>query len=196
MTTTQAPVTIRPYRDADWPAICAIHDAARPQEVVGVMLPGTSAPLERAAVDEDLFDSDLFVACEGDEDGPVLGFVAIDGAQLTWLYVDPAGQRRGVGQALMDHVLPLIGADGWLTVLGSNRDAIGFYEAMGFTAAAVFPGDCEGFVCDVVRMCLPTSRHRERPPQPEESALRLAGYSAESPGHAQRDANGVWWWVA
>lgn len=188
-------VTIRPYRDTDWGAICRIHDRARPQEVAGVMPPGTSAPLAQAAVDEDLFDSRIVVACLGDAEGPVVGFAAYEDALLTWLYVDPELQGKGVGKALMAHVLPLLGPEGWVMVLDSNQRAVAFYVALGFHTAAVFPGDCEGYACQVNRMCLPGSSHADRPPQPFLSSLLLAGHTEADPGAAVRGADGVWRWV-
>lgn len=187
---------IRAYRGDDWLELCAIHDAARPQEVAGVMPPGMSARLTQAAVDEDLFDSDIFVACEDEVFGQVVGFVAIEGEMLTWLYVRPDRQGQGIGRALVAFALPLLGPHGYLTCIASNTRAAAFYEAMGFSVAAIFPGDCEGYACEVLRLCLPGSRHRERPPRPAESSLRLAGYRPEAPGHAERDAAGVWRWVA
>lgn len=190
------PIFIRAYRGEDWVALCDIHDAARPQEVAGTMPPGTSAPLTQAAVDEDLFDSDIFVACEGEVFGPVVGFVAIARDMLSWLYVRPDRQGRGIGRELVEAVLPLLGPNGYLTCIASNTPAAAFYERMGFTVAAVFPGDCEGYTCGVLRFCLPESRHRERPPRPSASALRLAGYGDGNPGHAARDGVGVWRWVA
>lgn len=189
-------VVIRPYDSSDWEAICRIHDRARPQEVAGVMPPGSSAPLEQAAIDEDLFDSDIFVACLHSEDGPVAGFAAIEAALLTWLYVDPAWQGRGIGRALMAHVLPLMGPDGWVMVLDSNARAVDFYTSCGFRTAAIFPGDCEGYPCTVNRMCLPGSSHADRPPQPFHSSLLLAGYTSEDPGAAVRGPDGIWRWAA
>lgn len=189
------PLTIRAYRGDDWLDLCAIHDAARPQEVAGVMPPGTSAPLEQAAVDENLFDGDIFVACDGDLAGPVVGFVAIEGEMLGWLYVRPDRQGQGIGRALVDYVRPYLGPHGYLTCIATNTRAAAFYERMGFAVAAVGPGDCEGYACEVLRFCLPGSRHRDRPPRPSAAALQLAGYSAAAPGHAERDASGVWRWV-
>ncbi len=187
-------IRIRPYETSDWEAICRIHDLARPQEVEGVMPTGTSAPLVKAAVDEDLFDSQIFVACRDSERGPVTGFVAIEDTLLTWLYVDPEWQGQGVGKALTAHALHLLGPEGWVMVLASNTRAVDFYASLGFRLAAVFPGDCEGYPCLVNRMCLPDSPHVDRPPQPHLSSLLLAGYSEDAPGEAVRGEDGVWRW--
>ena len=42
-------IIIRPYRDADWPRLCAIHDAARQTELALAGLPNAFLPLEIAA---------------------------------------------------------------------------------------------------------------------------------------------------
>jgi hypothetical protein len=90
----------------------------------------------------------------------------------------------------------LIDPHGYISCLLTNTRAAAFYEKYGFVPSAVYPGDCEGYPCEVLRLCLPTSRHRERAPQPYETSLVLAGFSAENWGHAERDAEGVWRWVA
>ena len=38
-------LTIRPYRDADWEAICRVHDRARPDELRGSCDPRAFVPL-------------------------------------------------------------------------------------------------------------------------------------------------------
>lgn len=188
-------IHIRAYEEKDWPEVCAVHDAARPQEVAGVMPPGTFMPMIEAAYDEDFFSGQQFVACEDGPDGRVVGFIACNNAWITWVYVHPDEQGRGIGRAMMDHVRPLVGPDAVLTALSTNTGAIAFYEALGFVQAAVMPGDCEGYACNITRMCLPTSQYRDRYPRPVESSLLLAGYSAENWGHAEKGADGVWRWM-
>ncbi|MEZ4519493.1 MAG: GNAT family N-acetyltransferase [Chloroflexota bacterium] len=186
--------TIRPYTEDDWTTVCAIHDAARPQEVAGVMPPEKVLSMTEAAEDDMFFASTAFVAC-AEDDRPV-GFIAILDELITWLYVAPGWQGKGIGRRLMTHVQPLIGDDGYVNCLASNTPAAEFYRSCGFEDAAVFPGDCEGYPCQVLRLCLPTSRHRERPPKPASSSLLLAGFTDEAPGHPEKDAAGVWRWVA
>lgn len=189
-------IHIRDYKESDWSEVCAVHDAARPQEVAGVMPPGTFLPMTEAAYDEDFFEGRQLVAVEGGPDGRVVGFVAYNGNWITWVYVHPDAQGRGIGRLMMEHVLPLVGPDAVLTALTTNTAAIAFYERVGLVQAAVMPGDCEGYRCDITRMCLPGSQYRDRYPQPVESSLLLAGYSAENWGHAERDEQGVWRWMA
>ena len=91
-------IIIRPYRDADWPRLCAIHDAARQTELALAGLLDAFLPLEIAAQREGLFSYTLRVA---ELDGQAAGFAAFTNDELAWLYVDPALARRGVGRALV-----------------------------------------------------------------------------------------------
>jgi hypothetical protein len=79
-------VIIRAYCDDDWPAVCAVHDRARPDELRGSCDPRAFVPL--ADEQEDAADfqrSRKFVACIGDQ---IVGFVGVDGTYLSWLYAD------------------------------------------------------------------------------------------------------------
>ena len=99
-------IIIRPYRDADWPRLCAIHDAARQTELALAGLPNAFLPLEIAAQREGLFSYTVRVA---ELDGQAAGFAAFTNDELAWLYVDPALARRGVGRALVEHALTEMG---------------------------------------------------------------------------------------
>ena len=66
-------LVIRTYEERDWPAIEAIHDAARMQELTLAQLAEAFIPLQQAAVSEGLFDDTVAVA---ERDGTVVGFVA------------------------------------------------------------------------------------------------------------------------
>ena len=73
-------------------------------------------------------ENDVWVAVEGS----VLGFLAISGERLGWLYVDPVAQRRGVGTALLDRA-KAISPDGLaLFTHQKNEGARAFYERHGF----------------------------------------------------------------
>jgi ribosomal protein S18 acetylase RimI-like enzyme len=107
-------VLIRAYDDSDWPALCRIHDAARPDELRGSAGLDAFLTLEQTAEGEGLFDGLLRVAETGAQ---VTGFVALDGDEITWLYVDPAHYRRGIGRALLRHALTHTGNRAEVTVL-------------------------------------------------------------------------------
>ncbi len=88
---------IRPYTQADWPRIAAVHDAARPMELHLAGLDGAFLPLSVAAQREGLFDYTILVALKPE----VVGFVAFTPEELAWLYVDPClpppGHWQGSG---------------------------------------------------------------------------------------------------
>ena len=111
---TEANVTIRGYRPADWERVCQIHDVARVQELAsGGVDPRAFRPMVFAADVDEFFTSETAVACVPSPNGTstVAGFVSWSGNYMTWLYVDPAFQRRGVGRHLLQHALQRIGPE-------------------------------------------------------------------------------------
>lgn len=136
-----APV-IRAYTEADWPAIARIHDAARLDELRDSVGVEAFLTLEQTAEGEGLFDGLLWVATV---DGEVTGFVAFDDGELTWLYVDPARYRHGVGRALLRHALAESGSNRVeTTVLAGNPAALGLYLAEGFAIVETRTGRLAG----------------------------------------------------
>ncbi|WP_062131026.1 GNAT family N-acetyltransferase [Demequina aestuarii] len=133
-------LAIRAYEPADWEALCRIHDAARVGELKGSVGLDAFLSLEDTYEEEELFDNPVYVAVN---DGAVVGFIAASSHEITWLYVDPALQRSGIGSALVAHVLALGGDRIELEVLDGNvaRD---FYERMGFVHAGTTTGKLAG----------------------------------------------------
>jgi GNAT superfamily N-acetyltransferase len=122
-------ITVRAYRQSDWDALARIHDAARLDELRQSV--GVEAFLDLATTyeSEGLFDGDVWVA---ELDGEVAGFIAYSDDEVTWTYVDPDAYRRGVGRALLRHVLDRATAPVELTVLDGNVAARALYESEGF----------------------------------------------------------------
>ena len=120
-------VAIRPYDDADWDAIARIHDAARLDELRASVGTAAFLTLEQTAQGEGLFDGSVWVA---EVEGEVAGFVALDGDEVTWLYVDPARYRQGVGRALLRHAVAAGARE--VSVLEGNSAALTLYVAEGF----------------------------------------------------------------
>jgi ribosomal protein S18 acetylase RimI-like enzyme len=122
---------IRPYEDADEPAVIALW---------GEVLPD-SAPhndpvttlRKKLAVERDLF----FVAdVEGTVAGTVMG--GYDGHR-GWVYavaVQPAYRRRGIGTALVRHLEEALAGRGCLKVnlqvRAPNAAVVAFYERLGY----------------------------------------------------------------
>ena len=134
-------IEIRPYRDSDWPRLCAIHDAARRNELALAGLSAAFLPLEVAAGREGLFDYTLRLA---ELDGQTAGFAAFTQDELAWLYVDPALSRRGVGRALVEHALSEMGRPVSIEVLAGNAPALALYEGCGFCRTQALSGKMPG----------------------------------------------------
>jgi ribosomal protein S18 acetylase RimI-like enzyme len=73
-------------------------------------------------------ENDVWVA----DDGGVVGFLAIAGERLGWLYVDPPAWGRGIGSALLDKAKALAPAGLTLYTHQRNARARAFYERRGF----------------------------------------------------------------
>src|SRR4051812_36200164 len=89
-------LTIREYAESDWQAGCPVHDRARPLDFLGH--PGFTGrhhirTLDQAAEEDGFFKSRTAVALSR---ARVIGFASVDGAYLSFLYVDPDFHRRGV----------------------------------------------------------------------------------------------------
>lgn len=137
-------VAIRPYEPGDWDDIRRIHDAARLDELRGAGLLEAYLDLEATYENEGLFDDEVWVA---EVDGRVAGFIAgsvgADGGEITWIYVDPALYRRGVGRALVERFLSRAGGPVELEVLEGNA-ALAFYDALGFVLEKTTTGKLAG----------------------------------------------------
>ena len=73
---------VRAYVETDWPAVCAVHDRARPYELERAVDPRAFRPMAQVAAGEEFFESRTLVACEADR---VIGFVSWRDAYITWL---------------------------------------------------------------------------------------------------------------
>jgi GNAT superfamily N-acetyltransferase len=132
---------IRPYEERDWTAIARIHDAARLDELRDSAGVAAFLTLEQTAEGEGLFDGLLWVA---ETDATVTGFVALDGDEVTWLYVDPAHYRRGIGRALLRHAVAHAGDRAEVTVLDGNPNALALYRSEGFAVLETRTGPLVG----------------------------------------------------
>lgn len=108
---------IRPYKQSDFPALCAAHDPARKQELHYAKIDDSFIPLELAAKPEGLFTYQVFVA---EIQEKLASFTAFKKHELGWLYVDPKMQNKGVGSSLIDYVLTHTERPLYLEVLTGN----------------------------------------------------------------------------
>jgi len=142
-------INIRPYHDQDWPAVAQVHDAARPDELEGSCDPRAFVPLEHDPEAEELKTSRIWVA---EADGQVVGFTAVDGAYLGWLYVDPDCYGQGIGRALLQRALQKQRGQSWTIVLEGNTPALKLYRSEGFELVDRFESDNAGYPCTCLRL--------------------------------------------
>lgn len=149
-------VLVRAYREGDFVDVCRVHDAARPLELAGCVDLRAYRPMGEIAREEGFFFCRTLVA---EVEGEVVGFCSMEGSYISWLYVDPARRREGIGRTLLERAVAEIGTGGaWTHVLAGNRAAVEFYRAMGFMVVRDFASTCDGYRCRYVRMAVPGSR--------------------------------------
>lgn len=185
-------IVIRDYSKANWEGVCDIHDNARPLEISSFAPSASIEPMCEVAEEDGFFDGKQYVAYLNEK---VVGFICIDGEELTWLYVHPDFHRQGIGRSLVEHVRPQLGKDAYVLTVLENTAAVKFYERLGFTICAVFPGAYQNYPCTCVRLALPSSRHRNRPPAPVKKSLLLAGFDEGNWGIAVLDSSNIWRWI-
>jgi len=120
---------LRRYEPGDGEALCSIHDAARCDELRASGLADAFLSLEQTAENEGLFDGDVVVA---EIEGRVCGFTAYTDGELTWLYVEPAKYKRGIGRALLRHAIDASSGTLSTEVLVGNEPALSLYRSEGF----------------------------------------------------------------
>ena len=98
-------------------------------------------------------------------DGEMAAFaitqVVLDEATLFNIAVDPAYQRRGLGRALLEHVIDEVEKLGvvtlWLEVRASNVAAIALYEGR---ILQKYPPKATGSVCELQYSAAPSRKYR------------------------------------
>jgi ribosomal protein S18 acetylase RimI-like enzyme len=133
---------IRPFEPQDWDRLCAIHDAARMDELRSSGLEAAFLSLAQTAESEGLFAGTLLVA---ERDDHVEGFVAFTEHELTWLYVHPHASRQGIGRALLREAIRYGGAGSLSAeVLVGNDGALALYRSEGFNVLRRVDGRLTG----------------------------------------------------
>jgi GNAT superfamily N-acetyltransferase len=125
---------IRLATDGDAPAIGPVFVRARDEMTYLPRIPDRIRPLMGALV---LERADIWMAVRRET---VLGFVGIDGNELTHLYVDPPAQRRGIGTELLGYAKTLRPRGLELWVFLRNTEARRFYERNDFRLCRVTDG--------------------------------------------------------
>ncbi len=146
---------IRPYQKADWARLCEIHDRSRLDELRGSVDLAAFLTLEQTAENEGLFDDQLLVA---ELENRVVGFIAFDPSEITWLYVDPGYYRKGIGRKLIQTAIDNCGNKITIEVLTGNLPALKLYQSFGFQITETRKGqltgnetfDAEGYILELL----------------------------------------------
>ncbi|MFN7570851.1 MAG: GNAT family N-acetyltransferase [Betaproteobacteria bacterium] len=134
-------MNIRPYTSGDWERVCAIHDAARRDELAAAGLDAAYLTLAQTAENEGFHDYEIRVAVLGDG---VVGFVAFTTEELAWLYIDPVSYGKGIGTSLIQAALEETRGPLSAEVLDGNEAAISAYRKAGFKVVGHAQGRMPG----------------------------------------------------
>lgn len=136
---TDTKTTIRGYRSED---IEPVMDAWRPANALAhpFLTEAYVAQVEREIRDIYMPNAETYVL---EEDGKVVGFIALLGNEIGGLFLDPSKHGKGYGKAMVDHAVALKGP---LKVEVFHNNEIGrpFYERYGFKFVADEPHEPSG----------------------------------------------------
>jgi ribosomal protein S18 acetylase RimI-like enzyme len=132
---------IRPYKKEDWKAICQIHNLARLCELQISVGLDAFLSLEHTYQNEGLFDGEVWVYERG---VTLVGFMAINGNELTWLYVSPKYHTQGIGRALLKKAIEIKNGVLATEVLVGNEPALKLYLSEGFEIVELTKGKLSG----------------------------------------------------
>jgi putative acetyltransferase len=93
-----------------------------------------------------------------DDTDRVIGFLRMEGNEIDSLYIAPAFRAQGLGRSFVAAAASH-GEDLEVEVNAQNRQAVGFYEAMGFCVIAAIQADRQGRPYPLLRM----KRSRRQP---------------------------------
>ncbi len=128
---------IRPARRADARAVAEIHIESRRVAMPWLPVPHSFDDTVGYFRDHVLVNEHVWVA---DENGTVIGFIALDGEHVDHLYVSSAHQSRGIGGQLLDLAKRERPTGLKLWTFQRNARARRFYENRGFVAVEFTDG--------------------------------------------------------
>lgn len=134
-------MTIRPYRNTDFPDILDIYAASKLDELIYEEQRFKLLPLDQDARRLEGFkNSQVFVY---EQDG-LKAYAALDQSEITALFVHPRGRCAGIGKSLLQFMLERIDGAAVLYVAKSNHPAKRLYERHGFTLTSEFLTEYNG----------------------------------------------------
>ncbi len=152
-------LVIRRFRASDWDAVCGNYDAAKPDELQGVVAATAIPALQDDPHMCSLFDASAVVVAEWRDQ--VLAFAGNRQSHIAWLFVHPLYRRRGLAKALLRCVLADIDGSVTLNVAKSNLAARNLYAGFGFFVEREFDGAFNGQACPAMRLTLAVGNRGE-----------------------------------
>jgi len=124
-------ILIRRAKTKDAADVATVYIASRRGAAAHMPTVHTDAEIREWVIDHMVPERETWVA---DDHGRILAVMVLDGEMIDQLYVAPAEQRRGVGDAMLAHAKKLRPKRLVLYTFQSNTPARRFYEARGFVA--------------------------------------------------------------
>lgn len=116
-----------------WEAsVRAIHDFLQEEDIV----------ILKPLILEHYFDA-VDLKCAKDESDKILGFCGVHEGNIEMLFISPEARGSGVGSQLTDYAVNHQGATK-VDVNEQNKQALGFYERVGFSVVGRSPLDGQG----------------------------------------------------
>jgi len=134
-------MTIRPYRETDFPDVLSIYAASKLDELIYEDRSFQLLPLDQDPKRlEGFLASQVFVY---EQDG-VKAYAARNHSEITALFVHPQGRGTGLGKRLLQFLLDGIEGEAVLYVAKTNHPAKQLYERHGFSVTSEFLTEYNG----------------------------------------------------
>jgi len=124
-------ILVRRATTKDAPDVATVYIASRRGAAAHMPTVHTDAEIREWVIDHMVPERETWVA---DDHGRIVAVMVLDGEMIDQLYVSPAEQRRGVGDAMLAYAKKLRPTRLRLYTFQSNTPARRFYEARGFIA--------------------------------------------------------------
>jgi len=124
-------ILIRRAKTKDAADVATVYIASRRAAAAHMPTVHTDAEIREWVIDHMVPERETWIA---DDSGRIVAMMVLDGEMVDQMYVAPAEQRRGVGDAILAHAKKLRPSRLRLYTFQSNTPARRFYEARGFTA--------------------------------------------------------------
>lgn len=120
---------IKSYEPKYFDNLCSVMDRARRQELKGENLEEVFLPLKDAPYLDHFLSCKIYLAFEDDA---LAGFVGFRPGDLSFVYVDPSWQGRGIATTLIQKALYELERPIRLDVFTHNKRAKALYKKLGF----------------------------------------------------------------